>query len=443
MSAGLAVIDPLPMNRAMDLITRVWRGMVGPSGWRSMVGPLIFVVLGIGLLVYDHLNQRVTDVVFWLTLGLIGTVFGRMLETNRRQSQALEQNRREELNDRTTGLRNRRSLEADIGAAAATPGAGWVLVLVELSGLDAHNDRRGYAAGDQLLRSFACRLVDAVAPLSGLAYRVAAGRLAVLVPAGERQLGEVVLAATSSLRIEGTDAVVGRAFGEVAIPGEAGSAEAALQLAGSRLAVQRQGQLRSARRQAHAVLMAALAARHPNLRDELRLTAYRAISLARRLGMNAEEIDDVALAAELQSIGLLAVPEALLESEADFDAAAIAPIRNRALEGERIVGAASGLAPVAALVRSSAERYDGSGEPDGLADEAIPLGSRIIATAVAFAAMTSPRTNRQALGDDDALVELRRCSGTQFDPRIVEALGAELAEEAGPLAASAPSGAPT
>lgn len=317
-----------------------------------------------------------------------------------------------------------------------------MLVLVELSGLDAHNDRRGYAAGDQLLRGFARQLIDAVAPLNGLAYRVAASRLAVLVPAGEQQLGEVVLAATSSLRIEGTDAVVGRAFGEVAIPSEAGSAEAAFQLAGGRLAVQRQGQLRSARRQAHAVLMAALTARHPELRDELRLTAYRAISLARRLGMNAEEIDDVALAAELQSIGLLAVPEAVLESEADFDAAAIAPLRNRTLEGERIVAAASGLAPVAALVRSSAERYDGTGEPDGLAGEAIPLGSRIIATAIAFTAMTSPRPSRQALGDDDALAELRHCSGTQFDPRIVEALGAELAEEAGPPAASAPSGAP-
>jgi two-component system, cell cycle response regulator len=430
------------MNESMDLIARVGRGMMGPSGWRSMIGPFVFAVLGVGLLVYDHLNQRVTDVVFWLTLGLIVAVFVRMLETNRRQSQALAQQRHDALNDRVTGLRNRHSLEADIAAAAAAPGSGWVLVLVELSGLDAHNDRRGYAAGDELMRGFAQQLVEAVAPLNGIAYRVAAGRLAALVPAGERQLGEIVLATSGSLHGDWMDAVVGRAFGEVSIPAEASDAETAFQLAGNRLAAQRRSQLRSARRQAHAVLMAVLAARQPELRDELRLAAYRAISLARRLGMSAEEIDDVALAAELQYIGLLAVPEEILESEADLDVNEIESIRNHPLEGERIVGAATGLASVATLVRSSAERFDGSGSPDGLHGEAIPLGARVIAAAVAFAAMTSPRPYRSARGADEALAELRRCAGSQFDPRVVEALAAELVEEAVPLAAPATSGAP-
>lgn len=426
------------MKKPMDLLARISRGVMGPSGWRSLIGPLLFAFVGVGLLVYDHLNQRVTDVVFWLTLGLIVTVFFRMLETNRRQSQALERQRREALNDGVTGLRNRYSLEADIAAAAAAPGHGWAFVLVELSGLESHNDRRGYAAGDELLRGFAQRLVDAVAPLGGIAYRVTSGRLAVLVPASEQQLGEVVLAAIGSLRIEETDAVVGRAFGEVAIPAEATTPDAALQIAGTRLAAQRQGQLRSARRQAHAVLMAALEARQPELRDELRLTAYRAISLARRFEMSAEEIDDVALAAELQSIGLLATPEAILESEASFDADTIEPIRKRAVAGERIVAAAAGLTPVAALVRSSAERYDGSGGPDGLAGDEIPLGARLIAVAVAFTAMTSQRPHRQAQEAGEALTELRRCSGSQFDPRVVEALAAELAEEAAPAASDAP-----
>ncbi|MEX2448782.1 MAG: HD domain-containing phosphohydrolase [Solirubrobacterales bacterium] len=435
MSAGLAAADPDADDRTMNPLARVWHGVVGPSGWRSIVGPVVFVLLGIGLLVYDHLNQRVTDVVFWLTLGLIVTVFGRMLETNRRQSRALARQRREALDDAVTGLRNRHSLEADIAAAAAAAGPGWVLVLVELSGLETHGDRRGYAAGDELLRRSAHQLAEAVAPLGGIAYRVAASRLAALVPAGERSLGEIVLATSGSLRGEEGEAMPARAHGEVAIPAEAGDAEAAFQLAGTRLATQRQSQLRSARRQAHAVLMAALAARQPELRDELRVAAYRAISLARRLEMSAGEIDDVALAAELQSIGLLSVPEAILDSEARFEAERIEPIRNHPLEGERIVAAASGLAPVATLVRSSAERFDGSGAPDGLAGEAIPLGARAIAVAVAYTAMTSPRPHRQARGSDEALAELRRGAGSQFDPRVVEALSAELAEEATPIAA--------
>jgi HD-GYP domain-containing protein (c-di-GMP phosphodiesterase class II) len=83
-------------------------------------------------------------------------------------------------------------------------------------------------------------------------------------------------------------------------------------------------------------------------------------------------------------------------------------------------------------VRSSAEHFDGSGYPDGLAGEAIPLGSRAIAVAVAFVAMTEHRPDREPVGPGEALAELRRHSGSQFDPHIVDALAADLAEEASP-----------
>jgi two-component system, cell cycle response regulator len=416
----------------MHLISRVWSALLGPSGWRSMVGPVAFVLVGVGLLVYDHLNQRVPALVFWLTLGLIVTVFVRMVETNRRQSQTLAKQRRDALNDQVTGLRNRGSLEADLHAAAAAPGEGWVLVLLELEGIEAHNDRLGYNAGDEVLRGCARQLVDAVVPLEGIAYRVAASRLAVLVPIGGRELGEVVLAATGSLQSDDRDTAVGLSYGEVRIPAEAMDPDAAFQVVGRRLAAHRQRRHRSARRQAHAVLMAALGARDPELRDRLRIAAYRAIALARRFDLDRERIDDIALAAELQEIGLLAVPEVVLRKETGLDEVETAMIRSHTVEGERIIAAAPGLASVAALVRSSAEHYDGSGYPDGLAGDAIPLGSRLISVAVAFAAMTSPRSGREPMGHGEALAELRRNSGSQFDPRVVEALARDVAEETVP-----------
>ncbi len=412
---------------------RIWDAVVGPSGWRSVIGPLVFALLGIVLLIYNHLNQRVTDVIFWLTLGLIVTVFARMLETNRRQSQALEEQAHEALNDRVTGLPNRRQLDADIEAMTARPGERRVLVLLELEGLQTYGDRLGYAAGDELLRHSARNLVEATLPLGGVAYRFGTARLAALVPYDERRRGEVILAVTDSLRDQDADPAIGRSYGEVAIPDEAADAEVAFQLAGQRLEAHRQRQHRSARRQAHAVLMAALSARRPELRDHLRTVAYRAISLARRLDMGIAEIDDVALAAELQDVGLLAVPEAVLEKEAPLSEAETAMVHSHTAEGERIIAAAPGLASVAGLVRSSAERYDGSGYPDGLAGEAIPLGARIIAVAVAFAALTAQRPYRPALSPSETLAELRRCSGSQFDPRVVEALGQDLAEEAAPV----------
>ncbi len=420
------------MHRFSAVGWRAWDAIVGPSGWRSVVGPLIFVCAGIGLLIYNHLNQRVTDVVFWLTLGLIVTVFARMLETNRRQSQQLEEQELATRSDRVTALPNRRQLRADIEAMAARPGERRVLILLELEGLQGYVDRFGYPAGDELLRQSAQGLVEAIGPLSGVAYRFGTARLAALVPYDERRRGEVILAAADSLRDAEADATIGRAYGEVAIPDETYDPEVAFQLAGQRLEAHRQRQHRSARRQAHAVLMAALSARRPELRDHLRSVAYRTISLARRLGMGLGEIDDAALAAELQDVGLLAVPEAVLAKEAPLSEAETAMVHSHTADGERIIAAAPGLVSVACLVRSSAERYDGSGYPDGLAGETIPLGSRVIAVAVAFAALTAQRPYRPALSSSEALAELRRCAGTQFDPTVVEALGQDLAEEVAP-----------
>ena len=95
--------------------------------------------------------------------------------------------------------------------------------------------------------------------------------------------------------------------------------------------------------------------------------------------------------------------------------------------GSRIV-APPPLAPVARLVRSSHERWDGGGYPDGLAGESIPLGARIVFACDSFDAMTSERPYRTPMTAEEAMAELRRCSGTQFDPRVVEAVVAVVTE---------------
>lgn len=409
--------------------------VLGSGSWRAVIGPAVFTVLAVALLVYDHFQQRVSQLVFWLTLGLIVTVFLRMLETIRRQSDVLRQEHLSELSDRVTGLRTRRQLQDDMQAALAAPGENRVLVLLELDGLQAYNDRFGYAAGDELLRRFAQGLVDAAAPLGGTAYRSDGSRLAALVPAGGRRLGEIVLAATASLREGDGEEAIGHVYGEVAIPDEAAEPDLALQLASQRLTAHKQRQHRSARRQAHAVLRAVLTTRDREQGDHLRLVAYRAISLGRRLGVGGQELDDIALAAELQKVGMLAVPEAAQESSAPLDGVATAMVSNHTVDGERIIAAAPGLTSVARLVRSSSERFDGRGLPDCLAGEAIPLGARIISVSVAFVAMTSPLPYHPAKGAEEALGELRLFAGTQFDPRVVEALAADLAEEAAPAPA--------
>ena len=412
-----------------DRAREAWFDLTGPRGWRTAAGPAAFAVASIGLLVYDHLHQKVPHIVFWLALVLIGTVFVWLLQASSRQFGALEEHNRNALSDQVTGLNNRLGLESDIESAVLDPVDRRVLLIFDLDGLQTYNDRYGYAAANELLRRIAQTLVHQATLLGGTAYRLDDGRMALLIPSGDNRLGEVVLAATAALHDEAADLPIGRAYGEVAIPDEAADADSAIQIAGQRLTTHNQRQHRSARRQAHAVLMAALEARRPELRQHLRVVVYRAIALGRRLGMSREAMDDVALAAELQDVGLLAVPEAVLEKRAALDPEETALIRNRPVAGEAIIGAAPGLAPVAGLVRASSEHFDGSGFPDGTAGEAIPLGARIIAVAVAYAALTAPRPYRDATSTEEALEELRRCAGTQFDPRVVEALAADLSEE--------------
>ncbi|MET0615413.1 MAG: HD domain-containing phosphohydrolase, partial [Thermoleophilaceae bacterium] len=104
-------------------------------------------------------------------------------------------------------------------------------------------------------------------------------------------------------------------------------------------------------------------------------------------------------------------------------------MRRHPLIGERILLAAPALRPVARLVRSSHERWDGGGYPDGLRGDEIPLGSRVVAVCDAFDAMTTERPYREPIPEGEAIAELRRCAGTQFDPMVVEAFCRVLARE--------------
>jgi HD-GYP domain-containing protein (c-di-GMP phosphodiesterase class II) len=124
----------------------------------------------------------------------------------------------------------------------------------------------------------------------------------------------------------------------------------------------------------------------------------------------------------------MAIPDEVLNKPGALTEDEWRLIREHTIIGERIVSAAPSLGDVAKLVRSTHERFDGAGYPDKLAGEEIPLEARIVNVADAFCAMTQDRPYRIAKSLEGALEELRRCSGTQFDPKVAEALIAVLRE---------------
>jgi HD-GYP domain-containing protein (c-di-GMP phosphodiesterase class II) len=169
------------------------------------------------------------------------------------------------------------------------------------------------------------------------------------------------------------------------------------------------------------------------LQDHSSVVAELAVRVGRRFGMSAEELDELGRAAGLHDVGKVGIPDAILGKPGPLDADEWEFIRQHTVLGERILSAAPALRPVAAIVRASHERWDGTGYPDRLRGEEIPLAARIVAVCDAYDAIISDRCYRAARSDQAARAELLREAGRQFDPVVVAAFLEEL-DAARPLA---------
>jgi HD-GYP domain-containing protein (c-di-GMP phosphodiesterase class II) len=146
-------------------------------------------------------------------------------------------------------------------------------------------------------------------------------------------------------------------------------------------------------------------------------------STAEVLGLDAATRRAVEFVAMLHDVGKISVPKDILNKPAPLDQDEWEVIRRHTIIGERMLTEVGGaLASVGRYVRASHERFDGRGYPDGLRGEWIPLPSRIVSVCDAYSAMTTDRPYRSAMPSEVALIELRRCAGSQFDPDVVDAL---------------------
>ncbi|MEP7056053.1 MAG: diguanylate cyclase [Actinomycetota bacterium] len=322
--------------------------------------------------------------------------------------------------DHLTGLANRRQLKVDLAAAArrASSEQPVVLLMYDLNGFKEYNDAFGHSAGDAMLARMGANLRSALGA-TGKAYRLGGDEFCVIAPLGADGNVPVIAAATSALRERGQGFHIDASYGAVTIPHDTDDGTEALHLVDQRMYARKTSRRRSADRQTKDVLLRALYERHPELSDRFRRVADLADAVSVELHLGDEERRLVRQAAELHDIGKVAIPDEILDKEGSLTAEEWAFIRRHSVIGERILAAAPSLSYAAKLVRSANEWFDGSGYPDGVAGEAIPLGSRIIAVCDAFVAVTSHRSYAQAMPLMAAVEEIRRCAGTQFDPRVV------------------------
>ena len=176
----------------------------------------------------------------------------------------------------------------------------------------------------------------------------------------------------------------------------------------------------------HALALAVDAKDHYTRNHSERVALY-ATAIAVRMGLPIEYIERIAIAGTLHDVGKIAVPDRVLLKPACLTDDEFSLVQAHCTEGERMVRAL-GMRDIASWIRHHHERWDGTGYPDGLAGERIPLPSRIVGVADAMDAMTTARAYRQALSLDQATVELQERAGKQFDPQVAGCL-VELLDE--------------
>ena len=156
------------------------------------------------------------------------------------------------------------------------------------------------------------------------------------------------------------------------------------------------------------------------------------LQVADRLRVDDETRRGAEFGALLHDVGKIHIPNAIINKPGPLDDEEWAVMKTHTVEGQRMLERVGGvLARVGAVVRASHERWDGGGYPDGLSGEAIPLAARIVSACDAYNAMTTDRSYRRALPVADAVAELERCAGSQFDPAVIEALIAVAVDSAG------------
>jgi two-component system, cell cycle response regulator len=428
-------------NRLLDIGWPLGALLIGLSAWQpavrerarerqrpSVVMPVALSLVSLGILVHDHFDRTNLLALGLATASIVAMVV-RLFLTHRESIENLATSRRQARTDSLTGLGNRFALMGAIEDALEEPEP-HVLLLFDLDGFKNYNDSYGHPAGDALLARLGTRLAAATGTAAG-AYRIGGDEFCVLGALPDDEPVEALIERVrAGLCEEGEGFSIGASCGHALLPVEAHDAAEALRVADRRMYAEKNSARVSARIQSTRVLRRALEAWDAELGQHTGDVAVLATDVALRLGLDDDEIERIATAAELHDVGKIAIPRSILRKPSALDDEEWSFMRRHTLIGERIAQGAPALVGVAGLIRSSHERWDGHGYPDGLAGDAIPLGAQILFVCDSFSAMTSDRCYKAGLSEFEAIEELRRNAGTQFAPAVVEAFVASRAEPA-------------
>lgn len=332
--------------------------------------------------------------------------------------------REEEINysnyhDQLTGLYNRRFYEEELRRLDTERNYPLTIAMGDLNGLKLINDSFGHLMGDQLLKKVAeiitegCRADDIIARVGGDEFVI------ILPKTGEQEAVRVIdrintIASTSKIG----SLAVSISFGYETKKTADQNIEDIYKMAEDHMYKHKLYESTSVKSKVIDLIMGTLYEK--NQREELHSKRVSDIcdAIAENMNLSASEIRKIKLSGLIHDIGKIGIDEKVLNSNGKLNAEEWNEIKRHPEVGYRILSSVNEFSEVADYALGHHERWDGKGYPKGLAGDAIPFAARIIAIADSFDAMTSERTYRETLSKEDAAEEIKRCSGTQFDPDI-------------------------
>lgn len=323
--------------------------------------------------------------------------------------------------DHMTGLYNRRFFEEEVKRLDKARNLPLTIIMADVNGLKLVNDSFGHDAGDQLLQEAAkaiqqgCRLDDVVA-------RVGGDEFAILLPNTDSKTATDVIK-----RIKGYIEEFGQemglltvSFGHMTKTEEYVSMKEIYAGAENQMYMHKAYESSSMRSKTIDVIMNSLFEKSVRENAHSKRVSQFCRLIASKLDFDEDEIKTIEMAGLVHDIGKIGVDEKVLNKSGALDKEEWLEIRKHPEAGRRILSSVKEYMEISEFIATHHERWDGTGYPEGLKGEEIPIEARIIAVADAYDAMTSERTYKKPMSQEEAMLELLRCKGTHFDAIIVD-----------------------